>query len=66
MNVKYYVLQVYTRWDIFNFRTKNLEEGWNGIYRGAGGQVSVYVYICPHTTSKGRPGVGTETVTYVR
>lgn len=66
MNVKYYVLQVYTRWGVCNYHTKNFEEGWNGICRGAGGQVSVYVYICPRTTSKGRPGVVTGTVTYVR
>ena len=66
MNVKDYDLQVFTRWGDCIFHTKNLEEGWDGTYRGVKSPESAYAYLCHYTTLEGKPEVMAGTVTLVR
>jgi len=66
VNVKDYDLQVYTRWGDCIFHTKNLEEGWDGTYRGVKSPESAYAYLCHYTTLEGKQEVMAGTVTLVR
>lgn len=66
VNVKDYDLQVYTRWGDCIFHTKNLDEGWDGTYRGVKSPESAYAYLCRYTTLEGKPEVVAGTVTLVR
>ena len=66
MNVKDYDLQVFTRWGDCIFHTKNLEEGWDGTYRGVKSPESAYAYLCHYTTLEGKSEVMAGTVTLVR
>jgi len=66
VNIRDYDLQVYTRWGDCIFRTKDINQGWDGTYRGVQSPMSAYAYICHYTTLEGEPRVVTGTVTLLR
>ncbi len=43
-DITYYHLMIFDRWGELIFETKNLNEGWNGIYKGRLSQQDVYVW----------------------
>lgn len=42
--VSNYVLRIYSRWGELLFETKNINEGWNGAFKGIKQPLDVYVY----------------------
>ena len=66
MNVRDYELMIFTRWGDCIFHTRNIDEAWNGTYRGVKSPESAYTYLCHYTTLDGEPRVVTGTVTLVR
>ncbi|MBR5354454.1 MAG: gliding motility-associated C-terminal domain-containing protein [Bacteroidales bacterium] len=66
VNIRDYDLQVYTRWGDCIFHTKDINQGWDGTYRGVQSPMSAYAYICHYTTLEGEPRVVTGTVTLLR
>jgi len=56
---------IYDRYGNELFRTSNINEGWNGTYRGARSPLGTYTYIIKGT-SQGRPVLLQGTVTIVR
>ena len=66
VNVRDYELMIFTRWGDCIFHTRNIDEAWNGTYRGVKSPESAYAYLCRYTTLDGEPRVVTGTVTLVR
>ena len=48
------------------FRTKDINEGWDGTYLGVRSPVSAYLYVCNYTTLEGEPRRVYGTVTLLR
>ena len=48
------------------FRTKDINEGWDGTYLGVRSPVSAYLYVCNYTTLEGEPRTVSGTVTLLR
>ena len=65
-HVKDYELSVYTRWGDCIFRTKDINEGWDGTYLGVRSPVSAYLYVCNYSTMEGEPRTVYGTVTLLR
>ena len=65
-NVRDYDLWVYTRWGHPIFHTTDINEGWDGTYRGIPSPVSAYVYLCHYTTLDDTPRTVRGTVTLLR
>ena len=51
--VRDYDLRVYSRWANCIFHTSDINEGWDGTYRGKECPVGTYLYICHYTTLEG-------------
>ena len=66
VKVKDYELRVYTRWGDCIFRTRNINEGWDGTYLGVRSPVSAYLYVCRYTTLDGNPRTVYGTVALLR
>ena len=66
VNVRDYDLKIFTRWGDCIFHTNNIDECWNGTYRGVPSPASAYVYLCRYTTLDGEPRVLSGTVTLLR
>ncbi|MBR3725952.1 MAG: gliding motility-associated C-terminal domain-containing protein [Bacteroidales bacterium] len=66
VNVRDYDLKIFTRWGDCIFHTNNIDECWNGTYRGVPSPPSAYVYLCHYTTLDGEPRTVAGTVTLVR
>ncbi len=64
--VKNYELSIYTRWGDCIFRTKDINEGWDGTYLGVRSPVSAYLYVCNYSTMEGEPRTVYGTVTLLR
>ncbi len=64
--VKAYELSVYTRWGDCIFRTKDINEGWDGTCHGVRSPASAYPYVCRYTTLEGEPRTVSGTVALVR
>ena len=65
-HVKDYELSVYTRWGDCIFRTKDINEGWDGTYFGVRSPVSAYLYVCNYSTMEGEPRTVYGTITLLR
>ena len=65
-HVKDYELSVYTRWGDCIFRTKDINEGWDGTCHGVRSPASAYPYVCRYTTLEGEPRRVYGTVTLLR
>ena len=64
--MKDYELRVYTRWGDCIFRTKDINEGWDGTCHGVRSPVSAYLYVCNYSTMEGEPRTVYGTVTLLR
>ena len=51
--VRDYDLRVYSRWANCIFHTSDINEGWDGTYRGKECPVGAYLYICHYTSLEG-------------
>lgn len=49
INIKKFEMTIYNRWGEKLFITKNLEQGWDGRYKGKDAQIGVYVYKIIYT-----------------
>lgn len=58
--------RVYDRWGVVVFETKNIDEGWDGTYKGIPQPVGVYVYDIGAATLNGTPFNKTGNVTLLR
>lgn len=61
-----YDLKVFTKWGDCIFHTKDINEGWDGTYRGVMSPQSAYVYLCHYKNLSGEPCKVYGTVTLVR
>ena len=66
VNVRDYDLKIFTRWGDCIFHTNDINECWNGTYRGVPSPASAYVYLCRYTTLDGEPRTVAGTVTLIR
>ena len=66
VNVRDYDLKIFTRWGDCIFHTNDIDECWDGTYRGVLSPPSAYVYLCHYTTLEGEPRTVAGTVTLVR
>lgn len=66
VNVRDYDLKVFTRWGDCIFHTTDINQGWNGTYRGVKSPIAAYAYLCHYTTLEGRREVAKGTVTLLR
>lgn len=66
VNVRDYELSVYTRWGDCIFRSHDINQGWDGTYRGVRSPASAYLYVCRYTTLGGEHRTVAGTVTLVR
>ncbi|RYD97349.1 MAG: gliding motility-associated C-terminal domain-containing protein [Sphingobacteriales bacterium] len=57
---------IYNRWGQLIFETKNLNEGWDGHFKGTAQPAGVYVYKIIATTVEGKPFQKTGNVTLIR
>jgi hypothetical protein len=51
-NLNYF--RIFNRWGEMVFETKNIDEGWNGRYKGTPQPMGSYVYVIDATTSTGK------------
>ncbi|MBX2904404.1 MAG: gliding motility-associated C-terminal domain-containing protein [Taibaiella sp.] len=58
--------RVYNRWGTVVFQTTNIDEGWDGTYKGTPQPVGVYVYEVSAVSSNGKEIVKTGNVTLLR
>jgi len=58
--------RIYNRWGELLFETTNINEGWDGNYKGAPQPFGVYVYIVDGVTSTGVPFTRQGNVTLMR
>ncbi len=49
-----YSMEIYSRWGELLYHTTDLEQGWDGVYKGSLVPEDTYVYIIQATDSKGR------------
>lgn len=57
---------VYNRWGQLVFETKNMNQGWDGRFKGTAQPAGVYVYKINATTVEGKPFQKTGNVTLIR
>ncbi len=58
--------RIFNRWGNLVFETKNIEEGWDGTYKGQPQPEGVYVYVVEATTSTGKLLIDQGNVTLFR
>jgi gliding motility-associated-like protein len=57
---------IYDRWGVKVFETTNIDEGWDGTYKGKPQPEGVYVYQINAVTSSGKPFVKHGNITLIR
>ena len=60
--VRDYDLKVYSRWANCIFHTNDINEGWDGTFRGKECPEGAYLYICHYTSLEGEPQTVSGTV----
>ncbi len=63
-NLRYF--RVYDRWGVVVFQTSNIEEGWDGTYKGTPQPVGVYIYDISAVSVTGKMFSKTGNVTLLR
>ncbi len=63
-NLRYF--RVYDRWGVVMFQTSNIDEGWDGTYKGTPQPVGVYIYDISAVSSTGKMFSKTGNVTLLR
>ncbi len=58
--------RVYNNWGQEIFSTNNLNEGWDGTYKGVDQQIGVYIWTISATTTDGKEYIKTGDVTLIR
>jgi gliding motility-associated-like protein len=58
--------KVYNRWGNVMFETTNIDEGWDGTYKGKHQPMGVYIYMVDAITSSGRRFTNQGNVTLIR
>jgi gliding motility-associated-like protein len=64
--IKEYSMEIYSSWGELLYHTTDLEQGWNGVYKGSLIQEDTYVYKIRATDSKGRSLTKSGTVHLLR
>ena len=59
-------MEIYSRWGELMFHTTELDNGWNGLYKGSISPEDTYAYRIQATDSKGRIVVKNGTVHLLR
>jgi gliding motility-associated-like protein len=65
-DIKTMDFKVFNRWGELVFETNNINQGWNGIYKGVPQEMEVYVWTLTATFSDGKAAVKTGNVTLLR
>jgi len=58
--------QVFDRWGLKVFETSNINDGWDGNYKGKAQPMGVYIYIIDAVSDSGKPFVKHGNVTLIR
>ncbi|MCF8450910.1 MAG: gliding motility-associated C-terminal domain-containing protein, partial [Taibaiella sp.] len=58
--------RVYDRWGVVVFQTSNIDEGWDGTFKGVPQPVGVYIYDVSAVTNTGRDFTKSGNVTLLR
>ena len=66
INATDFSMQVWNRWGELVFGTNEIDEGWDGTYKGTQAQIGVYTYFIRYTNFEGDPKVVKGTITLVR
>lgn len=64
--IKEYTMEIYSRWGELLFHTSDVEQGWDGIYKGSLSTEGTYAFKISATDSKGRVVVKNGTVHLLR
>jgi len=59
-------LRIYNRWGQLVFRTHDINQGWNGMYKNQEAEPGVYVYVVNYTLLQNEPLQQRGTVTLIR
>ena len=62
--MKYF--RIFNRWGQEIFSTSDIDQGWDGMYKGSSQPIGVYVYMVEAITSTGREFVKQGNVTLIR
>lgn len=65
-NVKRYSMRIYNRWGELVYESTDVNDGWDGMYKGVAQPLSSYVWYAEYTFISGGKHTGTGNVTLVR
>ena len=65
-HVQTYNLKIYSRWGMVLYETNNIEDGWDGNYRGQPVREGVYIYVAKGVGFNGQTFVLRGSVTLLR
>ena len=65
-NVKKYEFRIFNRWGETVFATKDLNAGWNGLYKGVPQDANVFIWSCRYQLEGEEEKTGRGTVVLIR
>ncbi|MEO0471822.1 MAG: PKD domain-containing protein [Bacteroidota bacterium] len=66
LHVQTFNLKIFSRWGLLLFETNNMEEGWDGRFKGEDMPEGVYTYVAKGRAYDGKPFVVKGTITMYR